>query len=197
MERDEDSDTPVEIGDNREKHVTVITNEGEHRDHGNVYLRHSETAFVVSSDSAFPDEETERYAKDTIRRVEVTQHHSACFITTATAGDGPTLNTLRAFRDDALIRTPPGRALVHLYEIVSPPIAATLARHPHARTTRFVRWLIERCASLAHHRSASHSSIVQSVLSVVLTTLYIIGLCSAALGHGWIRLSESSGSVTD
>lgn len=191
MDRDEEDDTPVEVGDARQKHVIIITSEGERREHGDVFLRHSEIEFVISTDSAFPDEETARYSKADIRRVEVTQHHSACFITTATAGDGPTLDTLRAFRDDTLLRTPLGRALVRLYESVSPPIAATLARHPNATTTRFVRWLIECCASLARRRAISRSPLAQAAFSSLLILLYVVGLGGAALGHAWIRLSES------
>lgn len=190
MDRDEEDDTPVEVGDARQKHVTIITSDGRHREHGDVFLRHSEIEFVVSTDSAFPDGETVRYSKSDIRRVEVTQHHSACFITTATAGDGPTLDTLRAFRDDTLLQTTPGRALVHCYESVSPPIAATLSRHPNATTTRFVRWLVEYCASLARRRASSRSSLAQAALSSILVLLYVVGLASAALGHVWIRLSS-------
>lgn len=192
MDRDEnDADTPIEIGDARQKHVSIVTIEGEHRDHGNVFLRHSEDEFVVSTDQTFPEAETRRYSKDEISRVEVTQHHSACFITTATAGDGPTLDALRGFRDEALLRAPAGRALVHVYERVSPPIAATLARYPNRATTRFVRWLVERCASLARRRATSRSALARPALSVVLTLLYVVGLGCAALGHLWIRSSES------
>lgn len=188
---EETTDTPVGVGDDRRKHVTIVTHEGGQRDHGNVFLRHSEVEFVVSTDPTFPEDEARRYSKEDIRRVEVIQHHSACFITTATAGDGATLDTLRAFRDDVLLPTTPGRSLVHLYERVSPPIAATLARHPNAATTGFVRWMVERCASLARRRDASRSLLARSVLSVVLTLLYIVGLCGAMLGHVWIRASET------
>lgn len=180
---------PVEVGDRRQKHVTVITEDGEHNDHGNVYLRHSEIEFVVSTDAAFPVEDTTRYEKDALRRVEVIQHHSTCFITTAIAEEA-TLDTLRAFRDETLAGSPLGRSLVHVYEIVSPPIAATLARHPNARTTRSVRWLVERCASLARYRSKSEMSLVQSAVWITLILLYVVGLCSGALGHAWIRLGE-------
>jgi hypothetical protein len=184
-----ESDEPVEIGDGREKHVTVVTRAGERIEHGDVYLRHSETAFVVSPEPEFPAGATTRYRKATLGRVEITQHHSACFITTATAG-ATELDALRAFRDEAFARSTPGRALVACYKAVSPPIAATLARHPEARTTCLVRQLVERCAGLARRRAATPSPLVRAGLSLALTALYVLGVCAAALGHLSIRLRE-------
>jgi hypothetical protein len=184
-----DESTPVAVGDSREKHVSVRTQAGEYNDHGNVYLKHSSVAFFVSSDSSFPDGETTRYPKENLRRVEVMQHHSMCFITTATAGDGPALDALREFRDGSLARSAPGRALVAVYYAVSPPIAATLSRHPEAGTTRLVRWLVRRCATLA--RRQNHASPATSaVLTATLVVLYVIGVACAALGHLAIRFRE-------
>lgn len=181
--------TPVAVGDGREKHVSAFTRTGDHHDHGNVYLKQSSVAFLVSSDVSFPDAETTRYPKEALSRVEVTQHHSACFITTATAGEGPALDSLREFRDRSLVQSAPGSALVALYYAVSPPIATTLSHHPEARTTRLVRWLVGRCATLAR-RQKHASPAVRTVLTVVLVVLYVFGVGCAALGHLAIRIRE-------
>jgi hypothetical protein len=190
------SDEPTEeteetaVGDNRLKHVTVTAYDGERIDHGETYLKHADNAFIVSSESEFPDSETTRYAKDELRRVEITQHHSMCFITTAVAGDDATLSPLRGFRDGTLSATLPGRALVAIYESISPPIAYTLSRHPDARSTRFVRWLVVWCAGLARRQAASDSPGGRTVYSIVLLLLYVFGVGCAACGHLSIRLSE-------
>lgn len=176
------------VGDGREKHVQVITQAGDHRDHGNVYLRHSTTAFFVSPEESFPEETTTRYEKSRLTRVEVTQHHSMCFITTATVGEAE-LDTLRGFRDASLVRSSPGRALVAIYEAVSPPIATTLARHPNARTTRLVRRLVRLCSALARWRTRV-SPPARAALSALLVVLYIFGVGCAALGHLVICLQE-------
>lgn len=181
------------VGDGREKHVTVVTRSDERFEHGDVYLRHATDAFLVSADETFSPAETERYPKADLRRVEITQHHSACFITTATAGEGETLDALRTFRDDALAATAAGRALVRFYEAVSPPIAATLARHPRSRTARAVRWLVERCGTLSRVRSGSASPAVRFVLSVALTLSYVVGMVVALVGHAVIRARERRG----
>ena len=183
-------DGPVEIGDQREKHVTVLTRSGDRFEHGDVYFKHSAAAFVVSTESSFPEGSTERYAKESLLRVEVTQHHSACFITTATAERPETLDALRGFRDDAMARTPYGRALVGLYYAVSPPVARTLERHPAARTTLAVRWLVERCADLARRRDAAGSRVGRLSTSVLLTLAYAVGLVVGVVGHGCIRARE-------
>ncbi len=184
-----DEGTPVAVGDGREKHISVVTRAGERHDHGDVYLKQSAVAFFVSSDVSFSDAETTRYPKEDLTRVEMTQHHSACFITTATAGEGSTLDALREFRDNSLSQSAPGRALVSVYETVSPPIATTLARHPKAKTTRLVRWLVQRCGALARRRKRS-SPPVCAVFTAVLVALYVFGVVCAALGHSVIRLRE-------
>ena len=186
---DGDESDPVTVGDGREKHVSVLTETGEHHEHGNVYLKHSTAAFIVSPEKSFHDDETVRYEKAKLTRVEVTQHHSMCFITTATTGEGPTLDALRGFRDDALTRSTPGRALVASYEAVSPPIAATLARHPDARTTRLVRWLVERCGTLARRRTRATPP-TRIAMTLLLVVVYLFGMGCAALGHCAIRLRE-------
>lgn len=185
----ESESDPVTVGDGREKHVSVLTEAGERHDHGNVYLKHSTTAFIVSPEQSFSDDETVHYEKTDLRRVEITQHHSACFITTATTDEGPTLDALRDFRDDSLRRTAGGRALVASYEAVSPPIATTLARHPDARTTRLVGWLVERCGTLARRRERATLP-TRMAMGALLVFVYVVGVGCAALGHGVIRLRE-------
>lgn len=180
-----------EVGDRRKKHVSVDTRDGERIEHGDVYLRFSETEFAVSEDPSFPEEATTRYEKASVRRVEVTQHHSACFITTATAERADTLDALRGFRDDSLAASALGRGMIGLYEAVSPPIAHTLERHPRARTTRVVRWLIAHCASLARRRQATASGPARRSLTVALTAAYAAGIAVAVVGHTAIRARES------
>lgn len=57
---------------------------------------------------------------------------SGCFIATACYGDydHPDVLALRRFRDDRLLPSPAGRALVALYYAVSPPLAARLEGMP-------------------------------------------------------------------
>jgi hypothetical protein len=184
-----DESVPVTVGDSREKHVSIVTRVGEYHEHGNIYLKHSSVAFFVSSDASFPDTETTRYSKEDLSRVKVTQHHSMCFITTATAGEGPALDALRKFRDGSLSRSSSGRALVGVYYTVSPPIAATLSRHPDARTAQLVRWLVHRCATLARWRNHA-SRAMCAILTILLVALYILGIMCAAFGHIVIRLRE-------
>lgn len=183
------------VGDPRKKHVAVVRASGERREHGDVYLRHATDAFLVSPDPSFPEAETTWYPKADLARVEIKQHHAACFLTTATAGEGPTLDALRGFRDDALARSTPGRALIRLYYAVSPRVARTLSRHPDARTTRVVRGLVTRCGRLARRRDARDSPAERAALSTVLTLLYVVGLAVALVGHLAIRASERVGDA--
>jgi hypothetical protein len=178
------------VGDGRLKHVTVTTHDGKRIEYGETYLKHADNAFIVSSEDEFSDDKTTRYAKDELLRVEITQHHSACFITTAVAGDDATLSALRGFRDETLARTLLGRALVGVYEAVSPPIAGTLSRHPDAHMTRFVRWLVVQCASLARRRTASDIPGIRNAYSILLLVLYVFGVTCAAYSHLSIRCSE-------
>ncbi|AXG10301.1 CFI-box-CTERM domain-containing protein [Haloplanus rubicundus] len=189
----DDAERPLSergVGDGREKHVLVVTASGKEIDHDEVFLRHTETEYLVCADPDFPPGETTRYRKENIDRVKITQHHSNCFITTAAAGEGPTLDSLRGFRADVMTPTRSGRALLRVYEALSPPIAATLDRHPEAAATRLVRWLVGRCGSLADRRRASTADGERAVLSLALIGLYVVGICVAALGHGWLRGRE-------
>jgi hypothetical protein len=180
------------VSDGREKHVTVRLESGERIEHGEVYLCHANDAFYVSAHATFPEDDRTRYPKSELLRVEVGQHHSACFVTTATAGEGPTLDALRGFRDDAMGRTAHGRALVGLYYAVSPPVAATLERHPHSRTAGAVRWLVERCGALARRREETNSSAERLALSTAVTLGYVVGLAAAIGGHAGIRVRETT-----
>jgi hypothetical protein len=188
---DDPGDDLAGVGDGREKHVSVVTRNGERTEHPEVYLRHTDDAFVVSPGATFSDPETTWYDKEDLDRVEIGQHHTACFITTAAAGEGPTLDALRGFRDDAMARTPPGRSLVGIYDAVSPPVAETIERHPNSRTARAVRWLVEWCARLARRRERADAAVARLAISAVVTLAYALGLSLAATGHACIRLREA------
>lgn len=179
------------VGDGRQKHVTVYPTSAAPIEHGDVYLRHSADAFVVSPDAEFSPTQTTRYEKADVLRVEVVQHHSSCFITTATANDAKTLDALRGFRDEAMVTTAWGRPLVAVYERISPPIARTLERHPHATTTNLVRSLVGRCGALAEHRDATDKAAVTAFYTVILVVLYVLGVLLAAAGHSVIRVRET------
>lgn len=177
------------VGDGREKFVSVVTVDGERLEEGETYLRHADDAFIVSSDPSFDSRATRRLSKDELLEVEVNQHHSNCFVTTAVAGEGSTLDDLRKFRDTTLTATMPGRSLVRLYYAVSPPVAKTLERHPNAHTTRLVRVLVEQCASLARRRRAA-DPLSRRVFSLMLTALYVFGIFIAVGGHIIIMVRE-------
>lgn len=174
-DRSGDSDDLLGVGDARRKHVIVVARDGGRTEHGEVYLRHTDEAFVVSPESSFPESETTRHPKEQLLRVEIGQHHSACFITTATVREGAALGDLRAFRDDALGRTRLGRLLVWLYDAVSPPVAATLERHPDSRTARIVRRVVRYSAALSRRRRKLDSSSGRLALSLAVTLLYAWG----------------------
>jgi subtilisin len=186
-----DDEGTVEVGDDREKYVEVLTRSGERTEHVEAYLRHTTDEFVVSADESFPADATTRYPKADLLRVEITQHHSACFITTATVGEDEVLDSLRAFRDDVLRRTPIGKGLVGVYYRISPPVARTLSRHPSARTTRLVRRLVRYSGALARRRADASSASSRSALALALTLVYVLGVCCALAGHAAIRLRES------
>jgi hypothetical protein len=179
---------PVELGDGRQKHIAILSSTGDRITHDNSYLRHSTTEFIVSPDDSFSPAKTTRYTKSEISRIEISQHHSRCFITTAVADEQAALQVLRDFRDDALTASLPGQALIRVYETLSPPIAETLARHPHAQTTQAVRWLVHRCAQLARQRTTTSSPVGRCSLSILLTMLYLVGVIIALLGHFAIQL---------
>lgn len=177
------------VGDGRKKHLTVVTTDGQRHEHGEVYLKHSVGAFVVSTDFEFPEDDSHRYEKADLARAEIRQHHAACFITTAAAGEGPTLDALRGFRDGAMTPTAPGRALVAVYERVSPPIAATIEDHPDSLTARAVGSLVEGCGTLARYREGA-SGATRTALSLLLTLLYVVGVTVALVGHLLVRGRE-------
>jgi subtilisin len=187
---DRDGEEPAGVGDDREKYVKILDRSGEHTEHFESYLRHTTEAFLVSAEDSFPAGRRTRYAKSDLLRVEITQHHSVCFITTAATGDGETLDSLRTFRDDVLRSTAPGRALIGVYYRLSPPVARTLSRHPTARTTRSVRRLVQYSGSLERRRQDASSQSHRRVLAVALTLVYAFGVCRAFAGHVLIGLHE-------
>lgn len=177
------------VGDNRTKYVEVIDADGDRSEYGDVYVREDAETFYVSSDMSFTSTGTDVYEKADLARVKVEQHHSACFVTTAVAGEEETLAALRGFRDGTLRPSPVGRPLVAVYEAVSPPIADTLAARPDGRSARVVRALVRRCAALAHRREEA-GPIAAAALSVLLVTLYVVGVAVAAAGHLATRTAE-------
>lgn len=116
-----------------------------------------------------------------------------CFITTATADDTETLDSLRRFRDDSMKATPVGRGLVGLYYRISPPIARTLDRHPDSPEATVTRTLVDTCASLSDSQSETDSRVRSATLGVMLTVLYVVGLLTGALGHASLRTRELLG----
>lgn len=120
----------------------------------------------------------------------IIEDDSFCFITTATAGESPALDSLRRFRDDSMKATSVGRGLVNLYYQISPPIAATLARHSDGLTARAVRWLVHQCATLSDRKAETDSTTVSTVLGGSLTLLYVVGCLVAGAGHLLIRGRE-------
>jgi subtilisin family serine protease len=113
-----------------------------------------------------------------------------CFITTATADDTETLDSLRRFRDDSMTATPVGKGLVGLYYRISPPIARTLDRHPDSTEATVTRKLVDLCASLSDTQAETDSRVKSITLGVVLTVLYIVGIVVGALGHVSLRTRE-------
>jgi len=129
-------------------------------------------------------------AEGETRSFETDESGGGCFLTTATAADRETLDTLRRYRDKSMAATPVGRGLVGLYYRVSPPIAGTLARHPESRTAAAVRWLVGRCARLAERQERAASRSRRALLGAALAVLYLVGVLCAAAGHVTIRVAE-------
>jgi len=175
------------VGDGREKRLVAHTRDGERLEYGDVYVKHAADGYAVSPDPDFRPETTERLSKADLRRVEIDQHHSTCFITTA-AGTESELAALRRFRDGALAGSRGGRVLVALYERASPPIARTVAAHPESLTRQVVGWLVSLCAAIAHRREQAGG--LRPLLTLVLVALYAVGLTVAAAGHAAIRLRQ-------
>jgi subtilisin len=113
-----------------------------------------------------------------------------CFITTATAREPATLDSLRRFRDESMSTTPLGRGLVGLYYRISPPIAETLERHPESHTADVTRSIVRTCGSLSDAQDETDSHLGSALLGAVLTQLYVVGVLTAAAGHAGIRLRE-------
>lgn len=120
-----------------------------------------------------------------------TDEDGGCFITTATVREQETLDSLRRFRDQSMATSPVGRAMVGLYYRISPPIADTLDRHPASRTATSTRRIIQRCASLSDQQAETESRAKQTMLGVMLTMFYIVGLTVATTGHAAIRTKET------
>lgn len=176
---------PGDVGDNREKFVRITLATGDEIEHSGVYYRYTAEEFIVAPTMEFED--TTRYHKDETARVEILQHHSRCFITTATATRPQVTNQLERFRDNVLATTRVGRGLVRLYYGISPPIARTLTHAPHSTTAKLVRWLIERCSGLLNRRDRT-GSYFKSSYTILVVLLYLLGLVVAATGTLTIRV---------
>jgi hypothetical protein len=116
-----------------------------------------------------------------------------CFITTATADDSETLDSLRRFRDESMATTPVGKGLVGLYYRISPPIARTLHRHPDSTEAELTRSVVDTCASLSDVQDATRSSVRSVAIGVLLTMLYFVGLLVGAGSHVSLRTRETLG----
>lgn len=115
-----------------------------------------------------------------------------CFLTTATANDVETLDSLRRFRDEWMKEFSAGQQLVDFYYHVSPPIAETLATHPDSTTSNIVRRLVGICARLSNAQEATDSRLQRHALGVLLTTLYLCVVCVAGVGHKTIQVRQES-----
>jgi subtilisin len=122
---------------------------------------------------------------------ETDDEFSFCFITTATADETETLDSLRRFRDDSMKATPVGKGLVGLYYRISPPIARTLDRHPDSPEAGLTRKIIETSASLSDSQADTDSRVKTAALGVMLTMLYLVGLVVGAAGHVSLRTRET------
>lgn len=172
---------PGFIGDRREKFIRLTLGSGEEIEYSEVLFYISADEFVVSPDESHTN--TIHYNITEVSRLEVIQHHTACFVTTAVADDQAVLNALRSFRDQSMAQSVMGRSLLRVYDVISPPIAETLGHHPNARTTRAIRWFVRQCAALARLRRHQESPVARRVLSVTLVALYLIGLLLGIAAH--------------
>lgn len=143
-----------------------------------------------SGESQFQETSTTDHASRPVD--DQTTERAQCFITTATAEDTQTLNSLRRFRDESMAKTPVGRGLVGLYYRISPPIAETLGRNPDSRTANATRRLVNCCASLSDTQAETDSKLRSTALAVVLTILYAIGIVIAAAGHVVLAAGDES-----
>ncbi len=88
---------------------------------------------------------------DTYRAENADVDGGFCFIATAAYGSTqePHVAMLRKFRDDVLMQSAPGRAFVHTYYKLSPPIAYFIGQHSVARAfTRAALWPLYGFAAL-------------------------------------------------
>lgn len=92
---------------------------------------------VFSTEKELPTTED-----DNLDFVITSVDRKGCFIATAAYGSymAKEVKALRRFRDEILLKTPPGRWLVETYYDVSPPYADYISQHEDLRTVS--RWLL-------------------------------------------------------
>lgn len=128
-----------------------------------------------------------------VNSFETDEEMEFCFVTTATAGDTATLDSLRRFRDESMATTPVGRGLVGLYYRVSPPVARSMARNPDSTEAAATRGLVDRCANLSDRQAETDSPVGAAMLGCLLTALYLVGLVVGILGHASLQAREALG----
>jgi hypothetical protein len=80
-----------------------------------------------------------------------------CFIATAAYGSAlaPEVVIFRRFRDDILLTSGLGRALVSFYYYISPPLASLISRHEYLRILT-KRYLLESILNLIRKIRTHH-----------------------------------------
>jgi len=147
------------------------------------------TSYEFRAVASTPEDDDE----GAVETFETDEEMEFCFVTTATAGDTATLDSLRRFRDESMATTPVGRGLVGLYYRVSPPIARTMARNPDSTEAAATRGLVDRCANLSDRQAETDSPVGAAMLGCLLTALYLVGLVVGILGHASLQAREALG----
>jgi len=110
---------------------------------------------------------------------------SGCFIATAGYGTpmAPQIQVLRDFRDQYLLTTPVGEALVELYYKVSPPIAEFITEHP--RLKPIVRAVLVPAVAMS-------TVVVKTTLAEKIAIIGLVVLVSVALAV-WTKRRRGRG----
>lgn len=114
-----------------------------------------------------------------------------CFIATAAWGrpNAPEVAALRRFRDQVLIKSTPGRQFVAFYNLVSPPMARFIARHPAMRVA--VRSVLAPAVYLGEWAVTHPARGTALLLTGMIITIGISGSISGGnSGNRWRRRSK-------